>query len=319
MKGTKNIQVAVHGIGSAQWQLNSSYCGERTIEGQGPQMPNTSTAGHSLKGNPPPTNPLPHHIRSHTYAAKRKKGTIVFRTFRFHLEKPLRLRERGLHTLPPSSSGVSKIMDRALTLCSHNVALKSLLVSFSIIIIFNRFPIELFSMAFPEPYLSNLLCLKETCSLALCAYVEHWMAAISLGWGRVCASQDWTALSWLVTHLPCVINHFYSSLCFLLSLAPFRHGIYNIHLTDSIMAFWLWKHCGNVDCGQTCLLHPAAGLLENSCYLENSDINEDEQSHRDEISNFLMFTVYPHSLNLVHLQHLRKACSHYSNPTSSFQ
>lgn len=50
------------------------------------------------------------------------------------------------------------------------------------------------------------------------------------------------------------------------------------------MAFWLSKRCGNVDCGQTCLLRPAAGLLRNSWYLENSDIKEDEQSHSDDAS-----------------------------------
>lgn len=259
MKGTKNIQVAVHGTGSAQWQLNSSYCGERTIEEQGPQMPNTSTAGHSLKGNPPPTNPPPSHTLTHIHNKERKKrsplcfGPLDFiwknhsgwkfcfsdflpRPFYFWFNSSPSLQCQRKRQAS-SSSEVSKIMDRAPTLCSHNVALKSLLVSFSIIIIINGFPTELFSMAFSEPYLSNLLCLKETCSLALCEYVEYWMAAISLGWGRVCVSQDWTALSCLVTHLPCVINHFYSSLCFLLPLAPFRHGIYNIHLTDNIMAF----------------------------------------------------------------------------------
>lgn len=63
-----------------------SCCGERTIERQGPQMPNTSTAGHSWKGNPPPTN-LPCMF---THIAKRgeKRGLhCVSELFRFHLEK----------------------------------------------------------------------------------------------------------------------------------------------------------------------------------------------------------------------------------------
>lgn len=76
MKGRKNIQAAVQGTGSAQWQLNSSHCGEHTIEGQEPQMPNTSTAGHSLKGNPPPTNPHPLHMLTHIHSKEgEKKGS----------------------------------------------------------------------------------------------------------------------------------------------------------------------------------------------------------------------------------------------------
>lgn len=93
MKGGKKIQAAVRGTGSAQRQLNGSHCGERTIKGQGPQMPNTSTAGHSLKGNPPLTNPPCTLTNTRIHSKKRKKKeSIVFRTFRFCLEKPLRLK-----------------------------------------------------------------------------------------------------------------------------------------------------------------------------------------------------------------------------------
>lgn len=64
------------GTGSAQRQFNSSHCGERPIEGEGPQMPNTSTAGHCLKGNPPPSNPPCTHTQRGG-----EGGSIVFRTF----------------------------------------------------------------------------------------------------------------------------------------------------------------------------------------------------------------------------------------------
>lgn len=64
-------------------------------------------------------------------------------------------------------------MDRALTLCPHNGALKSPPPGFLWYYHhFQPFPIELLSKALSEPYLGNLLRLNPTCSLALDVYVR---------------------------------------------------------------------------------------------------------------------------------------------------
>lgn len=51
--------------------LAEATVGNVQLRGKGEQMPNTSTAGHSLKGNPPPTNP--HYTNIHIKEQKKKR------------------------------------------------------------------------------------------------------------------------------------------------------------------------------------------------------------------------------------------------------
>lgn len=148
-------------------------------------MPNTSTAGRSWKGNPPPSNLLCllTHTHKHTHTCTHshthsKKESIVFQTFRFHLEKSLRLKIWFSDFLPLSffwfngslplelhkkDKQIREREDFTLFLCrppksvklwtglSHCVskrAPKSPLLSFSIIIIFNGFQLNSFQKPF---------------------------------------------------------------------------------------------------------------------------------------------------------------------------
>lgn len=72
------------------------------------------------------------------------------------------------------------------------------------------------------------------------------------------------------------------------------------HLSDKIMAFkTLWKSSMlTVVKHDWAVTDPGAALLENSCYLENNVIKEEEQSHRlTQWWNIKLSDVdYPHSL-----------------------
>lgn len=98
--------------------MTSSHCGEGIIEGPEATMPNTSTAGHCVKSNPPLTRPPCTFTNTHTtpppthtqHGGETKKEPIVFWTFWISLRKTTQAENVGFFpefsSSSPSSSGL---------------------------------------------------------------------------------------------------------------------------------------------------------------------------------------------------------------------
>lgn len=158
-------------------------------------MPNTSIAGNSLNGNPPPTYqsnihiPPPHHKHTQTqektelywvFGQKTHSGRIFCSSY--FLPFPFFFRFNGL---PPhnftkytskcvgsdalSSCEIREIIDKATERAFYisTPSLSELLPFFS------SFQLNPFEKALSEPYLGNLLRLNPTCSLALWVCLQN--------------------------------------------------------------------------------------------------------------------------------------------------